>query len=64
MKKEFGGLGIPNLKDVNLCLLGSWIGTLGQRVVFGRKLKMQSTILDNQTFFVVKTPILLSSGKG
>jgi hypothetical protein len=27
-------------------------------------LKMQSTILDNQTFFVVKTPILLSSGKG
>jgi hypothetical protein len=23
MKKEFGGLGIPNLKDLNLCLLGS-----------------------------------------
>ena len=25
MKKEFGGLGIPNLKEVNLCLLGSWL---------------------------------------
>jgi hypothetical protein len=25
MKKEFGGLGIPNLKDLNLCLLESWI---------------------------------------
>jgi hypothetical protein len=25
MKKEFGGLGIPNLRDVNLCILGSWI---------------------------------------
>jgi len=25
MKKEFGGLGIPDLRDLNLCLLGSWI---------------------------------------
>src|SRR3954470_7154885 len=25
MKKEFGGLGIPNLQEVNLCLLGSWV---------------------------------------
>jgi hypothetical protein len=25
MKKEFGGLGIPQLKDLNLCLLGSWV---------------------------------------
>ena len=25
MKKDFGGLGIPNLQDVNLCLLGSWV---------------------------------------
>jgi hypothetical protein len=23
-KKEFGGLGVPNLRDMNLCLLGSW----------------------------------------
>jgi hypothetical protein len=25
MKKEFGGTGIPNLQDLNLCLIGSWI---------------------------------------
>lgn len=25
MRKEAGGLGIPNLRDLNLFLLGSWI---------------------------------------
>jgi hypothetical protein len=25
MKKEFGGLGVPSLRDLNLCLLGSWV---------------------------------------
>jgi hypothetical protein len=25
MKKEHGGGGVPNLKDFNLCLLGSWV---------------------------------------
>jgi hypothetical protein len=25
MKKEFAGMGIPNLQDLNLCLIGSWI---------------------------------------
>ena len=25
MHKEFGGLGIPNLRDLNLCLLASWL---------------------------------------
>jgi hypothetical protein len=25
MTKEFGGLGIPNLRDLNLYLLGSWV---------------------------------------
>ena len=24
-KKEFGGLGIPNLAEMNMCLLASWI---------------------------------------
>jgi hypothetical protein len=23
--KKYGGLGIPDLKDLNLCLLGSWV---------------------------------------
>ena len=25
MKKDFGGLGIPNIKDVKMCLLASWL---------------------------------------
>jgi hypothetical protein len=25
MCKDFGGLGIPNLRDLNFCLLGSWL---------------------------------------
>jgi hypothetical protein len=25
MKKEFGGLGVPNLRELNLYLLGYWI---------------------------------------
>jgi hypothetical protein len=27
MKKDFGGLGIPNLQHLNICLIGSWIKT-------------------------------------
>jgi hypothetical protein len=40
MKKQYGGLGIPDIKDLNLCLLGSWVkryfrdeGKLWRRVV-------------------------------
>jgi hypothetical protein len=25
MKKEHGGLGVPELRDLDLCLLGSWV---------------------------------------
>jgi hypothetical protein len=25
MKKEYGDLGVPNLRELNICLLGSWI---------------------------------------
>jgi hypothetical protein len=25
IEKEFGGLGVPNLRELNLCLLGSWV---------------------------------------
>jgi hypothetical protein len=25
MMKEFGGVGVPNLRDLNMCLLGSWV---------------------------------------
>jgi hypothetical protein len=24
-EKQYGGLGIPDIKDLNLCLLGSWV---------------------------------------
>jgi hypothetical protein len=25
LKKEYGGLGVPGLRDLNVCLLGSWV---------------------------------------
>jgi rhamnogalacturonyl hydrolase YesR len=25
MCKSYGGVGIPNLRDLNICLLGSWL---------------------------------------
>lgn len=25
MSNEFGGLGVPNIRDLNICLLGSWL---------------------------------------
>jgi hypothetical protein len=31
MKKEFGGLGVPNLRELNVCLLGSWVRRYSQR---------------------------------
>src|SRR4051812_13511241 len=37
MKKKFGGLGIPNLQEVNMCLLGSWIrDTLMEMARYGK----------------------------
>ena len=30
MKKEHGGLGVPNIRDLNLCLLGSWVKRYAQ----------------------------------
>jgi hypothetical protein len=43
MKKEFGGMGIPNLQDLNLCLIGSWIkryiqgeGALWKKVIYAK----------------------------
>jgi hypothetical protein len=31
MRKEYGGLGIPNLQDLNICLVGSWV----KRYIYG-----------------------------
>jgi hypothetical protein len=30
MKKEFEGLGVPDLRELNLCLLGFWIRRYSQ----------------------------------
>lgn len=43
MKKEFGGMGIPYLQDLNLCLLGSWV----KRYVQGEG-KIWRTIIDHK----------------
>jgi hypothetical protein len=49
-KKEFGGLGIPDLKDLNLCLLASWVQRYYEaegkiwRVVVDQKYRMVPNI--------------------
>lgn len=43
MKREFGGLGIPNLKEVNMCLLGAWL----KRCVNGDG-KLWKTVIDSK----------------
>jgi hypothetical protein len=41
LKKEFGGLGIPDLRDLNLCLLCSWIKKYyNDRAISGGRLLM------------------------
>lgn len=42
-RKEFGGLGIPNLRELNICLLGSW--TQRYQVGVG---KMWRTLIDHK----------------
>lgn len=64
LKKEFGGTGIPNLQDLNVCLIGSWVkrcisseGSLWRKIV-DAKYNTKSPI-----FFAVMTIILLNFGK-
>jgi hypothetical protein len=49
MKKRFGGLGIPELKYLNLCLLGSWVkryisdeGRIWRNIVDNKYCKQES----------------------
>jgi hypothetical protein len=37
MLKEFGGLGVPNLRDLNICLLASWIKRYNVPPPFGEE---------------------------
>jgi hypothetical protein len=55
MEKEFGGLGIPDLRDLNLCLLGSWVkrfisdeGKLWRSIV-GRKYYREDNIFYSES---------------
>lgn len=49
MKKDHGGLGIHNIKDVNLCLLGNWV----KRYIKDEG-KIWRTIVDNK--YINKSP--------
>jgi hypothetical protein len=48
--KEYGGLCIPNLRDLSICLLGPWV----KRHVHGG-LKIWKTILDQKKITCTKT---------
>jgi hypothetical protein len=47
MRKEFSGLGVPNMRDLNICLLGSWL----KRYCFDSE-KIWKSLID----FRYKTP--------
>ena len=52
--KEFGGLGVPDLRTLNMCLLASWIHRYHlQDMCFGRRLLSQSTEQKIQMCFAV-----------
>ena len=53
MKKDFGGMGIPNLQDLNLCLIGSWI----KRYIQGEG-SLWKRVIDSK--YNTKNPIILS----
>ena len=56
MKKEHGGLGVPNLRDVNLCLLGNWVkryimdeGKIWRNIVDKKYIKNSPNIFASKT---------------
>jgi hypothetical protein len=54
LNKDFGGLGIPNLRDLNMCLLGSWV----KRYVHGDN-KLWTGIVDRK--YNANSPNILCS---
>ena len=59
MKQEFGGLGIPNLHDLNICLLGSWVkrymageGKIWKKIIDSKYLSNSPNILCGKTIGV------------
>ena len=66
MKKEYGGIGVHNLQDLNLCLIASWIkryifseGSLWRKVI-----DLLNITLEDLMCFVVMIHIHPSFGKG
>jgi hypothetical protein len=63
MKKDFGGLGVPNLRGLDICLLGSWIRRyVVEKEKFGNCLLTLSIILRSPTFSHVNLRRLLTFG--
>lgn len=54
MKKEHGGLGVPNIRDLNLCLLGSWVKRYAQD-----EGKIWKTIIDKK--YIRNAPNIFAS---
>ena len=65
MKKDFGGLGIPNLQEINICLLGSWIKRFYEEDLKPWKLLIVHKYLGNKPNIFSLPPMLrpLDSGK-
>lgn len=55
MCKEFGGLGITDLRDVNLCLLGSWVKRSGEENKLWRKIFDEKYNTNNPNIFCTST---------
>ena len=51
-KKDFGGLGIPNLQNLNMCLLASWIARyhLNQEAIWKNLVNHKYNIIDPNIF--------------
>lgn len=61
MKKEFGGVGVP---DLNVCLLGSGLNnSLRLRAVYGKRSLRLNIILGVLICSVVMMPSLLNLGR-
>jgi hypothetical protein len=65
MLKDFGGLGVPNLRDLNICLLGSWIKRYqAGEGSSGKKLLTLNIELTTQIFFCTNDSNSFQSFKG
>jgi len=65
MPKDFGGLGVPNLRDLNICLLGSWIKRYNADEGKLWKISLISNIrLQSLISFTVRTQVPPSSSRG